>query len=147
MRFFCTRLGWVAALFVSVLLGAGCARREARWNYGPLVDAPSSVPTAGEGAALEPERIERALSEYGCTACHTFHGERLVGPPLAALQGRPRRFTDGSERIADAEYIVDSLYAPERQVVEGYPNAMPSYEGVIDEALAERIAAYLLALR
>lgn len=125
----------------------GCRDRRERWHYGPLRDPASTGEPGGAGAALDPIQAERMLSEYGCTACHTFYGERLIGPSLAGLEGRERRFADGTTLVVSREYLMESLYQPGRRVVEGYADVMPSYEGVVDDASAEQIAAYLLTLR
>lgn len=136
-------------LFLSLSSGSGCTTRKARWNYGPL-DQPNSEATAatpGGRPSFDPDAIERLLVDQGCTACHTFHGERLVGPPLDRLGGAPRRFADGTTGVVDHAYLVESVLEPSRKVVEGYRDVMPSYADRIDEHEAEELAAYLAGLR
>lgn len=91
--------------------------------------------------------MERLLVDHGCVACHNFHGERQVGPPLDGSLGATRRMRDGSTVVVDQAYLVQSIYEPNARVVEGYDPVMPSYEGSLDEATVEEIAAYLAALR
>lgn len=87
------------------------------------------------------------MTRYGCTACHTFHGERLVGPPLGGRGGDERRFADGSVGVVDLAYLTESILDPGRRVVAGYDAVMPSYAELVDEATAQQMAAYLLSLR
>lgn len=135
------------SLFSLSLLGA-CREREARWHYGPLTDPAAHATDESDPSGMDaPAHVERMLGEYGCTACHSFHGERLIGPSLTGLDGRERRFTDGSTAIVNQDYLIESLFQPSKKLVAGYSDVMPSYEGVLDDADAERIAAFLLTLR
>lgn len=134
-------------LSIPLLLG-GCRERKVRWHYGPLSDPAASSSTDSHPSGVDaPSHVERMLGEYGCTACHSFHGERLIGPSLSGLEGRERRFVDGTVLVVSRDYLMESLFHPDERIVDGYTNVMPSYEGVIDDATAEQIAAYLLALR
>lgn len=140
--------GIAAFVVVAIPLVGACNTSRPRWHYGPQIDPEAESATTAEAMpAASAERVERLFSEYGCTGCHTFHGERLVGPPLDASFGALRRFTDGTEGVVDRAYYIRSLYEPNAQVVEGYRDEMPSYEGMLDEAAAEDIANYLATLR
>jgi cytochrome c oxidase subunit 2 len=82
------------------------------------------------------QRGEKWSKEYACSACHSIDG--TVGPPYVGptwkdLYGNTRKFADGTSAVADEEYIRHSVMKPGDQVVEGYPNAMPTN-------LAERVS-------
>lgn len=146
----CIRPLATLALFVACVSGVvstGCSSRRARWNYAPVDEAAApSAGTQAERVRFDPDAMERLIVDQGCTACHTFHGERLVGPPLDRLGGAPRRFTDGTTGVVDEAYLVESILEPDRKVVEGFQAVMPSYAERIDEAEAEALAAYLVEL-
>lgn len=92
-------------------------------------------------AALEAERAaargeeeisvargEQLYTQNACQTCHSLDGTRLVGPSFQGLFGSERTFTDGSTRLADEAYLVQSIREPGTEVVEGYDNAMVSYD-------------------
>jgi len=92
-------------------------------------------------AALEAERAaargeeeisvargEQLYTQNACQTCHSLDGTRLVGPSFQGLFGSERTFNDGSTRVADEAYLVQSIREPGTEVVEGYDNAMVPYD-------------------
>jgi len=77
------------------------------------------------------------LDRYGCKACHSLDGTKLVGPSFLGLYGRQETFEDGSTAIADEAYIYESIREPGKKIVLGYPNAMPA--NVAQEMTDEQI--------
>ena len=69
--------------------------------------------------------IGEQIHNSNCKSCHSLDGTRLVGPSFQGLWGKNRRFTDGTEAVADENYIYNSIMEPNSQIVEGYPAAMP----------------------
>jgi cytochrome c oxidase subunit 2 len=51
--------------------------------------------------------------------------------------------TDGRELRADDQYLRDAILDPNAHIVAGYRAIMPTYRGVIDEADAIKLVAYL----
>lgn len=89
----------------------------------------------------------KALFEhYQCNACHYTDGTRSVGPPLNGLYGKKIKLSSGRTIKADQEYIRTSILDPTKDVVEGFPPAMPSYKHIHTEEL-EKIVKYILSLR
>lgn len=76
---------------------------------------------------------EQLYTQLGCQTCHSLDGSRLVGPSFQGLYGKNRVFADGSSATADENYIRESILNPNAKVIEGYPAAMPSYQGQIQE--------------
>jgi cytochrome c oxidase subunit 2 len=63
-----------------------------------------------------------------------------VGPSFKGIYNRQGKLADGKEYTADATYIKQAILNPTSQVVEGYPPAMPSFEGKFsDEQLNDLI--------
>ncbi|MCC5933610.1 MAG: cytochrome c oxidase subunit II [Candidatus Cyclonatronum sp.] len=71
----------------------------------------------------------------GCQGCHSLDGASRVGPTFAGLYMRERQFTDGSTRIADEAYLIESIVEPQVLVNVGYPNNMPN---IYAQTLSER---------
>ncbi|MDF1837588.1 MAG: c-type cytochrome, partial [Planctomycetota bacterium] len=82
---------------------------------------------------------KQALARLNCVGCHSLDGERSVGPPLngiAARSPKPLR-----------EFLRDSIMKPNKVVTQGYPAAMPSYEGVVTPQELEHLITYLEGLK
>ncbi|MBK3516452.1 cytochrome c oxidase subunit II [Carboxylicivirga marina] len=75
--------------------------------------------------------------KYGCNACHTADGSKLVGPSYKNILGRSRVVIQDDEEIeviADEDYIRRSIYEPNIEVVKGYEKGlMLSYKDQVTE--------------
>jgi len=101
------------------------------------------------------EPLPQLFARAGCPVCHTIPGipgaEGRVGPPLALGQTGPVRLADPNYRgqaQSVHEYVIESILAPSRYVVPGYPDrTMPPWYGQKLSATAlEKIATYLESL-
>ncbi len=126
------RILLLAACLCGVLVGcAGPREPRTQVTDQPAVDTAQA-------------RLGRALMmKFGCHMCHLDDGPG-IGPPLRRLTGKSRRFDDGSSGIADANYLRESILAPQRHIVDGYDASMPSFAGRLDE---DQLAAILAAMR
>ena len=90
------------------------------------------------------------LRNTGCLACHTIDGSKLVGPTFKGLFGSIRNVKAGRNDAAvtaDEKYILNSIYDPDAQVLEGYNKGlMKSYTDVLKESDAQIITDYLKQL-
>ena len=105
----------------------------ARW-----LDAGAATPgLAAQGFALFRER--------GCSGCHAPGDEASPpsAPALEGLLGRRVRLADGRSLVADANYVRDSILAPDKDIVAGYAPSMPSYAGQLSEEQIEALLAWL----
>lgn len=82
--------------------------------------------------------------EHGCTGCHSAVST-VHAPDLTNLLGRTVHFQDGTSRVADETYIHDSIVEPDKRIVAGYGNIMPSFKGQLDEEDIMAIIEYLRA--
>jgi len=91
------------------------------------------------------------LQANGCTACHSLDGSRLVGPSFKGLYGGKREVlvAGGSKKsvVADEDYIKKSVYQPNSEIVDTYPQVMISYEKTISEEQLKQIIAYLKSVK
>ena len=122
------RVWIIAAVALGVL--AGIAYKVAR-------DKKAAV----YAAATPYQRGWMLIEDKGCVACHQ-QSSGFRAPVLNNLLGRTVKLADGSELIADAAYIKESIIAPMTKVVAGYQPVMPNYQGQFtDEEMEALIAA------
>jgi cytochrome c oxidase subunit 2 len=69
----------------------------------------------------------------GCATCHSLDGTRGQGPSWKGIWGRKERAADGKEYVVDADYIRQSILAPQAVVIQGYEPIMPTYQGLLRE--------------
>jgi cytochrome c oxidase subunit II len=91
---------------------------------------------------------EQLFADKGCTTCHTVDGTPRVGPSLKGTFGTPVLLADGSQRVADADYIRESILQPQARARSGYPPAMPpNYNEHLDRGELDALVAYIASLR
>jgi len=102
----------------------------------------TAVPTSADaGKAL--------LQKHGCLGCHSLDGTRLVGPTFQGISGRQVEATVAGQPqklVANQDYLKESIVAPAKVLVNGYPPTMPSFEGRISDVELAAIVDYLLTL-
>jgi cytochrome c oxidase subunit II len=90
------------------------------------------------------------LRNTGCFACHSMDGTKLVGPSFKGLYGTERIVTSGKAQMsvkADEEYIKNSLYNPDLQVVSGFNKGiMKSYNEILKDSEIKIITDYFKTL-
>jgi cytochrome c oxidase subunit 2 len=92
-------------------------------------------------ADFNPEEKEHKgliiVRNNACTGCHSLDGSKLVGSTFKGLYNADRKVTEDGKLItvkADDEYLLESIYEPNRKLVEGYPaNVMQSYRKIITD--------------
>lgn len=95
----------------------------------------------------EMEDGQALLARFGCKACHSLDGTKMIGPTFRGLFGRRITVqTDGKARelVVDRDYIRRSILEPGADLVTGYPPVMPSFKDRMSvedlEALVEFLA-------
>lgn len=115
-------------LFLAVL--GGIAYKTARDKRAALYAASSPA-----------ERGWMIMQDEGCVSCHQADSG-FRAPVLKNLYGKTVKFVDGTEAVADAEYIRQAIVAPMTRIVAGYQAVMPNYQGKFtDDELEALIAA------
>lgn len=82
-----------------------------------------------------------------CVACHTLDGQRHVGPTFSRLYGSEVVLADGRRVVADEAYLTRSMMEPTRDVVDGYREVMPSYQGVLSAGETAALVELIRSLR
>jgi mono/diheme cytochrome c family protein len=104
-------------------------------------DDEGALATAGLAQARTGEQIFTAA---GCAGCHTFapagsNGD--IGPSLDELASAAG---DREPGTSAEDYVRESLTNPEAVLVEGFGNAMPSYEGRLTDEQIQALVDYML---
>lgn len=121
-------------------------------NAGDLVAAGSGVASATQSdEEVSLERGRDLFRQTGCIGCHSVDGEdssamAARGTSMAGLFGSERVFSDGTTAVADEAYLRESILNPGSQIVEGYEEGMPSFQGILTDAQIESIILYIRSL-
>lgn len=81
----------------------------------------------------------------GCIACHSVNGNDGVGPSWQNLFLATRTLTDGSEIVADENYLRGSIENPNEQIVSGYTGLMPA--AVLSEQELSALTEYIKSVK
>jgi len=106
----------------------------------------------GGGAPVRPasnlvEEGRRVAAEQGCLKCHTVDGTRHIGPTWTDLFGRDEKLATGKSVHADESYLTKSMMDPSADIVAGYQNVMPTYQGKLSPPDAAAIVEFIKSLR
>ncbi len=106
------------------------------------------------GAIKELTLAQKGKQLYTQRACFTCHSikpagvEQKTGPTWHNIWGASRVFDDGTKAVANENYIKNSIYKPNSQVVKGYSSgAMPSYEGQLSSEQITHIIEFMKTLK
>ena len=92
--------------------------------------------------------IGQAVYAGRCVACHNTTSEKLIGPGFSGLYGKMRTFVDGTEVVADDNYIRKSILNPNAQIVKGYPKGlMQTFAGQLSEQELIGLIEYIKTLK
>lgn len=91
------------------------------------------------------------MKRNACISCHSLDGTKLVGPSFKGIYGKAEVVIEGEkevEIVVDDEYIRNSIYEPNLQVVKGYnPGLMIPYKDQVSEDDLQQIIEYLKTLK
>jgi cytochrome c oxidase subunit 2 len=83
--------------------------------------------------------------KYRCVSCHS-PGPGQHAPLLEDIYGKPVRLTNGQTVMVDAEYIRRHILHPGVQVVVGWENIMPTFQGRMSEEEILQVIAFVKTL-
>lgn len=89
--------------------------------------------------ALDGEALYHELSCAGC------HERPELAPPLKGLAAKRRDIGNGLLVTADADYVRESILAPDAKRVSGYAVRMPTYAGLVSPQQLDTLVAWVLA--
>jgi cytochrome c oxidase subunit II len=101
--------------------------------------------TGGMAAAAsdDPVAAGQALWEVHCmAACHTGKAG-AIGPNIHHAFGSMRELESGESVMMDENYVRNSMLNPNDDIAKGYPAAMTSFKGTLNNTQMNQIIAYL----
>lgn len=99
------------------------------------------------GPQLPPEEAGAKLFvAKGCQVCHSGLPGAL-GPKLNGVFGHKVKLLDGSEVMADEEYLRESILNSMAKIVQGYAPVMPMFKGQLSEEEVMQLIAYIKTLK
>ena len=111
------------------------------------VSKTTGSPSSSEKVVSLAEQGKQLSMTKGCVACHSDDGSRKVGPSYKGIWGTEVELADGSKVKIDENYIRQSIYEPQSQVVKGYVSNMPTFKGLINDQEMNAIIAYIKSLK
>jgi cytochrome c oxidase subunit 2 len=93
---------------------------------------------------------EEIIQSNGCLGCHSLEGNPIVGPTFKGIFKRTTRIQKAgatSEIVIDEAYLKRAILQPKQEVVEGYPNIMPSFKGILKEDEVDAVIEYLKTVK
>jgi cytochrome c oxidase subunit 2 len=115
----------------SVICGTSHAKMEQPVVVQSEADFQKWVAEQQASVSADPaERGKKWAAQFGCAACHSVDGSKIVGPTWKGLYGHDVTLSDGSTVKADDAYILESITNPNAKIVQGFaPNLMPQTYG------------------
>jgi cytochrome c oxidase subunit 2 len=89
----------------------------------------------------------RVAAEQGCLKCHSVDGSRHIGPTFLDMYRRQERLSTGEVILADEAYLTRSMMDPAAQVVAGYQNVMPTFQGRLTPPEVAAVVEYMKSLK
>lgn len=91
-------------------------------------------------------RGRQVFLQYRCLSCHSADANARA-PVLENLFGKMVALDNGTAVRADHNYIRESILHPSAQIVAGYRDIMPPFEGQISEEQVLALIAYIQSLK
>ncbi len=120
----------------------------ARQKQG-LAQSQDAAPAAGETVRPASDLVAEGrlvAEEQGCMKCHSVDGTRHIGPTWLDLYGRAEKLSDGRTVLADEGYLTKSMMDPGADIVAGYQNVMPTYQGKLSPPQIAAILEFIKAI-
>lgn len=106
----------------------------------------STGATQQVAASDDPVAAGQTLWEVNCMmACHTGR-PGAIGPNIERAFGTMRELEDGRSVLMDENYVRNSMINPNDDIAKGYPAAMTSFRGTLNNTQMNQIIAYLKSM-
>lgn len=90
---------------------------------------------------------QQLYKNLACSSCHSVNGTKIVGPSWKGIFGTEVALSNGTSVKVDENYIRESIVNPGAQIVKGFPNVMPSFQGQLSDQQINAIIAYIKSLK
>jgi len=110
----------------------------------------TATETGGGGASANAAQGKGLYTSLGCVGCHSIDGTKGTGPTFKGLYDEMVKLADGKTVKADDEYLLESIFDPDKQISAGFqPGIMSAVikPGSVSQADAKALVAYIETLR
>ncbi|MCC6277590.1 MAG: cytochrome c oxidase subunit II [Oligoflexia bacterium] len=91
---------------------------------------------------------KKIFNTRNCVACHSVTGvQTQAGPTVKGLFNRKVNLSDGTQVVANEDYIRTSIINPATHVVKGFRPIMPAFQGLLSENDISAVIAYIKSLK
>ena len=87
----------------------------------------------------------RVYSKIGCENCHGA-ADSPRAPSLYGIYGKTQTFSNSASQKVDDALVRNAILRPYDQLVTGYDQSMPAYEGQISEMDVANLVAYIKSM-
>lgn len=115
-----------------------------------LAQAQDAATVPGERTLAGSNVVEegrRVAADQGCLKCHSVDGTRHIGPTWTDLYLRDERLVNGKVVRADEGYLTRSMMDPAADIVQGFQNVMPTYQGKMSPPEVAAVVEYIKSLK
>lgn len=104
--------------------------------------------TTGSSSKKQGSVVEIGAELFKTSRCDTCHNttSAALGPDLAKVFGKERKFENGATLTADEKYLRESIIEPQKRIVAGYAPVMPTYKNQLDEEQIIALISYIKSL-
>jgi cytochrome c oxidase subunit II len=85
------------------------------------------------------------FQHLGCSSCHQTNTSAKA-PALAGVFGQQITLADGRQVTADENFLREHILTPGKTPVAGYPQIMPTFQGLVSEDQILQLIAYIRSL-
>ena len=96
---------------------------------------------------LPPAEAGKILFTRRCNQCHSDDGTAKTGPTFKGAFGATHKMRDGSSVVVNEDYIRESIMDPQAKVRDGFPPAMPTFKGMLDDDKITYLIEYIKTLK
>ena len=87
------------------------------------------------------------IYQIQCSGCHKIDGQAATGPALNLIWGTNETLEGGAQVKVDDNYVLESIWEPNKRIVSGYAPKMNSFKGILSQKQVSYVIAYLKKLK
>jgi len=96
---------------------------------------------------LPPAEAGKILFTRRCNQCHSDDGTAKTGPTIKGIYNEQHQMRDGSTVSVDEAYLRESILDPQAKIRQGYPPAMPTFKGMLNDDEIRFLIEYIKTLK
>ena len=89
----------------------------------------------------------KRIYQIQCSGCHKIDGSKATGPALNLIWGTEENIIGKGKVPVNEEYVLNSIWNPGSEIVEGYANKMNSFKGILSQGDVTSVVAFLKYLK